>query len=259
MLSPDHRQLGVTVILADVTQLRQVDEAKSSLVSTVSHELRTPLTSQQLLLGLLLAGAGPTLSPSHKRMLEVVKGDSDRLYRTIEELLSLSRMESGRAQFQFRDISARETILSAVEPLKQLFVDKNLRLSVTVPDDLPSVKADPMAIHSALTNLLSNALKFTPPGGEVTVAANADDATIAFTVKDTGPGIPSEYRTRIFEKFFRVPTSAGPSGAGLGLSITKSIIEAHHGRIDFTCPSTGGVIFRFHVPISPSLVAASAI
>jgi two-component system, NtrC family, sensor histidine kinase KinB len=257
MLSPDQRQLGVTLILVDVTQLRQVDEAKSSLVSTVSHELRTPLTSQQLLLGLLLTSAGPKLSASQKRMLEVAKADSDRLYRTIEELLSLSRMESGRAQFQFRDVSPREIVLSAVEPLRQLFVDKNLRLSVTVSDDLPLVKADSTAVHSALTNLLSNALKFTPPGGEVIVSADAADTSVAFSVNDTGPGIPREFRPRIFEKFFRVPVPSGPSGAGLGLSITKSIIEAHHGKIEFICPETGGVVFRFHIPIPAAVTTAA--
>jgi NtrC-family two-component system sensor histidine kinase KinB len=250
MLSPDHRQLGVTAILVDVTQLRQVDEAKSSLVSTVSHELRTPLTSQQLLLGLLITSIGPTLSPSHKRMLEVAKADSDRLYRTIDELLSISRMESGRAQFQLREMAPHEIILSAVEPLRQLFIDKNLRLRVSAPDELPRVKADSTAAHSALTNLLSNALKFTPGGGEVTVAAVDAGQTVEFTVKDTGPGIPKEFRPRIFEKFFRVPASSGPSGAGLGLSIAKSIIEAHHGRIEFDCPATGGTIFRFHIPVS---------
>jgi two-component system, NtrC family, sensor histidine kinase KinB len=253
MLSPDHRQLGVTAMLVDVTQLRQVDEAKSNLVSTVSHELRTPLTSQQLLLGLLITSIGPMLSPSQKRMLDVVKADSDRLYRTIDELLSLSRMESGRAQLQFRDISPREIIVSAVEPLRQLFVDKNIQLAFAAPEDLPLVKVDPMAIHSALTNLLSNALKFTPAGGKVTISGDAADEFVAFTVKDTGPGIPSEFRHRIFEKFFRVPASSGPSGAGLGLSITKNIIEAHHGRIEFTCPGTGGANFRFHIPVSLAL------
>ncbi len=258
MLSPDQRQLGVTLILVDVTQLRQVDEAKSSLVSTVSHELRTPLTSQQLLLGLLLTSAGPKMSASQKRMLEVAKADSDRLYRTIEELLSLSRMESGRVNFQFRNVSPREIVVSAVEPLRQLFVDKNLRLSVTAPNDLPVIKADPMAVHSALTNLLSNALKFTPPGGEVVVSADVADTTVAFSVKDTGPGIPREFRPRIFEKFFRVPVPSGPSGAGLGLSITKNIIEAHHGEIEFACPDSGGAVFRFHIPVAHALASATA-
>ena len=262
MLSPDKRQIGVTAILVDVTQLRQVDEAKSSLVSLVSHELRTPLTSQQLLLGLLITTLGPTLPPNQKRMLEVAKQDSDRLYRTIDDLLSLSRMESGRMQFRFRAMSADEIIASAVEPLRQLFIDKSIVLDVQSNDRLPMVKADPSSIHSVLTNLLSNALKYSPAGGEVIVAAEQDGESVAFSVRDTGPGISEEFRPRIFEKFFRVPTSSGPSGAGLGLSIAKSIIEAHGGHIGFTCQKGEGTVFRFQIPIAgasgPILAEAEA-
>jgi NtrC-family two-component system sensor histidine kinase KinB len=256
MLSPDKRQLGVTAILVDVTQLRKVDEAKSSLVSTVSHELRTPLTSQQLLLGLLLTSVGPTLSANQKRMLEVAKADSDRLYRTIDDLLSLSRMESGRAQFRFRAMAPAEIITTAVEPLRQFFVDKRIKLAVQIHDELPRVTADPESMQSALTNLLSNALKFTPPGGEVFVSVEDAGAVVTFTVGDNGPGIPEEFRPRIFEKFFRVPASSGPSGAGLGLSIAKNIIEAHGGHIQFTCPKAGGTIFRFHIPVAPLMAHA---
>jgi signal transduction histidine kinase len=259
MLSPDKRQLGVTAILVDVTQLRKVDEAKSSLVSTVSHELRTPLTSQQLLLGLLLTSVGPTLSANQKRMLEIAKADSDRLYRTIDDLLSLSRMESGRAQFRFRAMAPLEIITNAVEPLRQFFVDKRIRLAVQTNDELPRVTADPESIKSALTNLLSNALKFTPPGGEVFVSAEDAGAVVTFTVGDNGPGIPEEFHPRIFEKFFRVPASSGPSGAGLGLSIAKNIIEAHGGHIQFTCPKTSGTIFRFHIPVAPLLAPAEGL
>jgi PAS domain S-box-containing protein len=249
MLSPDKRQLGVTAILVDVTQLRQVDEAKSSLVSTVSHELRTPLTSLQLLLGLLVTSLGPTLPPNQRRMLEVAKLDSDRLYRTIDDLLSLSRMESGRAQFKFRAMSPSEIILSAVEPLREVFTDKKLRLSVSAPDHLPSVSADSTAIHSAITNLLSNALKFTPAGGVVTVSTENVSDTVAFSVEDSGPGIPPEYRSRIFEKFFRIPRTEGPSGAGLGLAIAKEIAEAHGGLIELS-PSGSGSRFRITLPVA---------
>jgi two-component system, NtrC family, sensor histidine kinase KinB len=259
MLSPDRRQLGVTAILVDVTLLRHVDEAKSSLVSTVSHELRTPLTSQRLLLGLLISSVGPLLSLTQKRMLEVAKADSDRLYRTIDDLLSISRIESGRALFQFRPMSPQEIVLSSVDPLRELFTEKHLHLKVAVPADLPMVRADPVSVHSALTNLLSNALKFTPPGGDVTVAISEKDESIVFSVSDTGPGIPDEFRPRIFEKFFRVPASEGPSGAGLGLAITKNIIEAHSGHIEFACPKSGGATFRFTIPLAaqpvPSPVA----
>ena len=248
MLSPDHRPLGVTAILVDVTQLRQVDEAKSSLVSTVSHELRTPLTSQRLLLGLLTTTLAPTLPPKQKRMLEVAKADSDRLYRIIDDLLSISRIESGRVQFQFRAMSPNDLVQSSVEPLLQLFADKELGLEVRVPENLPLVRADGPSIQSALTNLLSNALKFTPAGGRVVAAARAGERGIVFSVTDTGPGIPAEFQERIFEKFFRVPGSSGTWGAGLGLSISKNIVEAHGGEIEFSCPPGGGTIFRFTIP-----------
>jgi len=251
MRSPDKRQIGVTAILVDVTQLRKVDEAKSSLVSTVSHELRTPLTSQQLLLGLLITSLGHILPPSKMKMLQTAKRDSDRLYQTIDELLSLSRMESGRAQFRFRAMSPREIIGSAVEPLRQLFADKEIELTIEPVDDLPPVNADPISIQSVMTNLLSNALKFTPSGGKVIVWSEKNGQTISFNVKDTGPGIPAEFRTQIFQKFFRVPSPSAPSGAGLGLSIAKNIIEAHSGQIDFDCPPTGGTIFRFQIPVVP--------
>jgi two-component system, NtrC family, sensor histidine kinase KinB len=258
MLSADHRPLGVTAILVDVTQLRRVDEAKSSLISTVSHELRTPLTSQQLLLGLLLTTAAPSLPPNQRKMLEVAKADSDRLYRTIDELLSLSRMESGRMQFQFRDLKPRNIVMSSVDPLRVMFADKLLRLKIEVGNELPAVRADPVSVNSALTNLLSNALKFTPAGGEVTVSAEENGDHVLFSVADSGPGIPSEFRARIFEKFFRVPAPAGPSGAGLGLNIAKNIIEAHGGQIEFICPDTGGTIFRFQIPMAAQFAQAQA-
>jgi PAS domain S-box-containing protein len=246
MLSTDQRRLGIVAILVDVTQLRHVDEAKSGLVSTVSHELRTPLTSQRLLLGLLMSSSG--LSASQKRMLDVVKSDTERLHHTIDHLLGIGRMESGRAHFQLRQIAPREIVAAAVDPLRQLFTESNLRLNVKVAENLPPVQADATAMHSALTNLLSNALKFTPPGGQITVACENGNNLVKFSVSDTGPGIPPEFRQRIFEKFFRVPISSGPSGAGLGLSITKNIVEAHRGHIDFLCPPTGGSIFQISLP-----------
>jgi PAS domain S-box-containing protein len=255
MTSPDDRLLGVTAILMDITQLRKVDEAKSSLVSIVSHELRTPLTSQRLLLSLLISSARSLLDPTQNRMLEVAKADSDRLYRTIENLLSISRIESGRAQFQFRPMMPREIVSSSIGQIGDLFAGKSLELKVCVPEDLPPVQADTASINSVMTNLLSNALKFTPAGGRVSVTSSCDGKFVWFSVTDTGPGIPMEYRPRIFEKFYRVPTPSGPSGAGLGLSIAKDIIEAHHGQIELASPDGRGATFRFSLPIDPSALA----
>ncbi|MDB5171305.1 MAG: multi-sensor signal transduction histidine kinase [Phycisphaerales bacterium] len=248
MSSPDQRQVGVTTILVDVTRFRHMDEAKSGLVSTVSHELRTPLTSQRLVLGLLLETVASSLTASQRRLLEVAKADSDRLYRTIEDLLSISRIESGRAQFQFRPMSPHDIVHSAIDALRPLFADKNLSLTVSAPTDLPSVRADAPSICSALTNLISNALKFAPAGGRVAVIARNSDGRVSFAVTDSGPGVPEEFRSRLFEKFFRVPLSSGPTGAGLGLTITKQIIDAHDGGIEFTCPPEGGTVVQFWLP-----------
>jgi signal transduction histidine kinase len=247
MISDDRRQVGVAVILVDVTQLRRVDEAKSSLVSTVSHELRTPLTSQRLLLGLLLDTIGQSLPPNQHRMLVAAKADSDRLYRTIEDLLSISRIESGRAQFQLRPVAPDELVRSAVEPFRQLLGDKNIRLNASAPADLPRITADLSSISSALANLLSNAIKFSPAGGEIRLSVAAVNGAVEFTVADDGPGIPPEFRQRIFEKFFRVPSSSGPAGAGLGLAIAKEIVEAHGGGINVDCPESGGARFTIRL------------
>ncbi|MDB5292538.1 MAG: multi-sensor signal transduction histidine kinase [Phycisphaerales bacterium] len=257
MSSPDNRQVGVTTILVDMTRFRHMDEAKSSLVSTVSHELRTPLTSQRLVLGLLLETVGSSLTASQRRLLEVAKADSDRLYRTIEDLLSISRIEAGRAQFQFRPMAPNEIVHAAVDALRPLFADKNLSLTISAPADLPFVRADAPSICSALTNLVSNALKFTPAGGRVAVTAENGDRRVSFAVVDSGPGVPEEFRARIFEKFFRVPVSSGPTGAGLGLAIAKQIIDAHDGRIEFNCPREGGAVVRFWLPYQHASISHS--
>lgn len=253
MLSGDGRQLGVTIILADVTQLRRVDEAKSDLISTVSHELRTPLTSQRLVLGMLVSSVSKQLTANQQRLLTVAKADGDRLFRTIEDLLSISRIESGRMQFQYRQADIREFLLATLEPLAELFKGKAVDLSVNIPAELPAVKIDVVSMRSAVTNLLSNAMKFTPSGGHVSVVVEPGHESVTIRVADTGPGIPVEYRPRIFEKFYRVPVATGPSGAGLGLSISREIVEAHGGTINFVCPDSGGCTFSITLPAHASV------
>jgi NtrC-family two-component system sensor histidine kinase KinB len=253
LMAPDDGAiLGVTVIMVDVTGLRRTDEIKSGLVSTVSHELRTPLTSMRM--GILLLAQeklGP-LTVKQRQSLDVVKEDSDRLYRTIENLLNISRMEAGRAQFQFLPIDPREIVKQAVAGVQAGITEKKLRLQIELPEELPKVKADLASCVSALGNFLSNAIKYTPSGGIITVAARSEEGFVAFTVTDTGPGIPEQFREHLFEKFFRVPSAGGPSGAGLGLSIVKEIVNAHHGRVNFRSQPEGGSRFEFSLPRIPS-------
>lgn len=236
---------GVTVILVDVTRLHSADEAKSSLVSTVSHELRTPLTSIRMALGLLTGGRFAALDPKQSALLKAAREDSERLNRIVENLLNLSRMESGTSQFQLRPIPPMEIISQAVEPLRSAFAEKAIELTLNVPQSLPEVWAEPAAIGSALTNLLSNALKFTPTGGSVRVAARAEGDFVAVEVEDTGPGVPDKFAGRIFDRFFRVPRNDGPSGAGLGLAIAKEVVIAHGGAIELRRREGSGSTFRF--------------
>ena len=196
-----------------------------------------------------------SLGPKQTVLLEAARQDSDRLYRIIENLMNISRIESGRAQFQFRQISPADIVANAVDPMRAAFAEKGLKLQVTVAADLPRVFADPVAIGSALTNLLSNALKFTPAGGEVTARAELENERISFTVADTGPGIPDQYASRIFEKFFRIPSKDGPSGAGLGLAIAKEIAEAHGGSIELSRDKKPGSEFRLSLPLTSNLPA----
>jgi signal transduction histidine kinase len=248
MLGKAHELIGVTVILADVTRLLRADEAKSGLISIVSHELRTPLTGVRMSLSLLASDKFAGNPASQKRLITAAREEGERLHQIIDNLLNISRIESGRAQFQFTRMAPSEIVRNAIGPLAPAFAEKGLATTVDVADRLPMATVDPMAIGSALTNLLTNAMKFTPAPGKVTVAAHAENGALVFEVADTGPGIPAEYRDRIFEKFFRVPSNAGPTGAGLGLTIAREIAEAHGGTLDFHCPPAGGTVFELTIP-----------
>jgi NtrC-family two-component system sensor histidine kinase KinB len=258
MISAEGAMLGITVILVDVTRLRHADELKSGLVSTVSHELRTPLTSIRM--GVLMLNEeklGP-LTSRQRKSLNAVREDSDRLHRIIENLLSMGRLEAGGEKFQTQRMTAEEIVRLAVESVRPGIGEKGIRLQIELAPDLPSVMADPSCIELALGNLLSNALKFSPPGGQVRVAAQSDANALTFEVQDNGPGIPQEYAARIFQRFFRVPQTGGPAGAGLGLAISKEIVEAHGGRIWFNSIA-GGSTFCFTIPFEPTLIPGSSI
>jgi len=253
MLDGAGETIGVAVILVDVTQLRHADDLKSGLVSTVSHELRTPLTALRMAISLLQGEKIGALTARQRTLVNAAGEESERLFRIIDDLLNISRIESGRAQFDMRPSSPRGIVDSVVESTRDAFEHKGLRLEVDCPIDLPEVQADATFITHALGNLLANALKFTPAGGNVTIGAESENHGVRFFVRDTGPGIPPQFADRIFEKFFRIPRADGPAGVGLGLAIAKEIIEAHGGQIHFHPNESGGSVFSFTLPASASL------
>ncbi len=241
------RQLvGVTLMLTDVTRLRRVDEVKNGLISTVSHELKTPLTSIRLAIHVLLGEKLGPLSPPQTEILATARQDSDRLYQVIEDLLDISRIESGGAEIQLQPVNVEELIVQATDKVRSAFLDHKIMLSLNVAPDVPPVLVDPARFHLVFDNLLSNALKYTPAGGEVRVTARPEGSMVRFAVEDTGMGIGPEYLPRVFEKFFRVPGQEHIS-SGLGLTIAKETVEAHGGAIEVASQPGKGTKFTFTV------------
>ncbi len=239
--------LSVTLILADVTDLRRLDEMKSGLLATVSHELRTPLTSLQMALHILLDERLGALTPAQTELLVGARDDAARLSEILASLLELARLEDGRQLLAAQAISARDFVEEALVDLRPELADAGLRLTVEIDPAAPAVSIDPARARLVLANLVTNALHFTPAGGSVTVRAERRDAMVRFTVADSGRGIAAEHLGRVFEKFYQVP-GTGVGGAGLGLSIAREIILAHGGDIGAESRPGAGATFWFTLP-----------
>ena len=247
ILDEDHQLLGVTVVLADVTNLRRLDEMKSGMLAVVSHELKTPLTSIRMGVHLLLEERIGALNSQQNDLLVAVRDDSDRLNGIVSNLLDMGRIEAGRALMDLKPEPADAVVGDSTEPLRSAFGDRGVQLRTELPSDLPTILVDRMRIGLVFSNLLTNALKYTAPGGEVCIRAEAGDDNVTFSVTDTGTGIPADYLPQIFERFFRVPGQNGATGAGLGLAISREIVEAHGGQIKVESTPGKGSTFKFTV------------
>ena len=237
------RQLaGVTLMLTDVTRLRRLDEVKTGLISTVSHELKTPLTSVRLAIHLVLSEKIGDLTAKQIEVLEAAREDSDRLYQVIEDLLDISRIESGQAGIRLQPVNVQELVLRVTDKVRAAFRDQRVTLTTEVDPEVPQVLADSTRLPLVFDNLLNNALKYTPQGGEVKVTAKSGNGMVRFTVADSGVGIAPDYQRRVFEKFFRVPGQEQAS-SGLGLTIAKEIVEAHGGSIGVASQEGRGTTF----------------
>ena len=243
----DGELTGVVLILKDVTEPRRLEEMKSNLVSTVSHQLRTPLTSIRMAIHLLLEEKVGPLTEKQAELLLTARDESDALHGILANLLDISRMESGRLKMDFQDVSPATLVTEAVAPFRRAAQDGGVEIETNLPGDPPTVSADAGQIGHVFANLLSNALRYTTPGGRITVSAEAeaDERMVRFTVSDTGSGIPHQFLQRIFEHFFRVPEQKSETGAGLGLAIAKQIVEAHGGHINVESQEGKGTTFSF--------------
>jgi NtrC-family two-component system sensor histidine kinase KinB len=251
MRDNSHRLLGAVTILEDITHLREVDRIKSEFIATASHELRTPLTSVQMGVHLLLEGALGELTESQNEVLQACRQDCDRLDNLMRELLDLSRIEAGESPPQRTTVSLKELLTRAVKELRPQVEAKGLQLRLVLPIDLPFVSVDRQQIERVISNLVINALRHTEDG-EIKISAEQRDSAVAVSVSDTGSGIPSEYLPHIFDKFVQVP-GARTGGAGLGLTISKSIVEANGGQISVQSQVGRGTTFTFTLPGSGSV------
>jgi two-component system, NtrC family, sensor histidine kinase KinB len=223
--------IGVALVLADVTRQKRIAELEVEPISVVSHELKTPLTSVRMAIYMLLDERVGSLSPKQLELLGAARDDCNRLYQIVENLLDISRIEAGRGVLDLKPTSPSVLVTQAVETFATAFRSAGVELVSSVPDDIPNVLADPARIQHVFSNLLSNALKASSSGQQVFVRAKTVDREVIFTVQDQGNGIPSEWLSKIFDKFFRFHATGKAEGAGLGLAIAKDVVEAHGGRI----------------------------
>lgn len=250
----DDRQtyLGSVSTIRDVTVEREAMQMKNEFVSTVSHELRTPLTSIKGYIDLILDGEAGEVNEIQQEFLSIVKENSDRLVELINDMLDISRIESGRIVLKVQPLDVAERVEGAVNTFRAVTDQQGRTIHVNVPDDLPKAAGDPDRVGQVLINFISNAIKYSPEGGDVHVRASADGTRVRVGISDEGIGIEPEDQARLFTKFYRVDSSLTREigGTGLGLSICKSIIELLGGEVGVESEPGSGSTFWFTLPLA---------
>ncbi len=241
---------GFYTLATDVTEIRRLERLKSEFVSTVSHELRTPLTSIRGSLGLLSGGVAGALPDKAKGLIEIAKNNCERLIRLINDMLDIEKIESGKMTFNLRLLELMELVEQVARANDGFAVQHGVRLQVTAAVPGAKVHGDGDRLVQVLTNLISNACKFSPAGSSVDIAVTRLDDRLRVEVTDHGPGISDDFRSRIFQKFSQADATSTrkEGGTGLGLSISKAIIERLGGRIGFSSEPGKGSTFYFELP-----------
>lgn len=236
--------------LMDLTERKRVEQMKNDFVSTVSHELRTPLTSISGALGLIVGGALGAAPPAMQQMLEIAYRNSLRLGHLINDLLDMEKIAAGKMSFELREHSLGDLLEESLASNQALCEQHGVRCTLEHPTDV-LVWVDGLRLQQVLGNFLSNAVKFTPEGGEIRLHSSLRGTKVRISVTDQGPGIPEAFRSRVFEKFAQADASDSrqKSGTGLGLAITKELIERMGGTVGFDCVPGQGTTFWCELPI----------
>jgi two-component system phosphate regulon sensor histidine kinase PhoR len=240
----------VLLTLHDLTRMRQVETSQREFVSNVSHELRNPMASIKAMVETLESGA---VNDSQVALdfLSRMRGDVDRMNGLVNDLLELSRMESGQFKIDAEPMALTPLVHAVKNQFGETAAAQDVKLVGDLAENLPPVMVDGEKLNQIFVNLVENSLKFTPPGGEILVRAEAEDEHVQVVLKDTGIGVAPQHLPHIFERFYKVNRSRRDSGTGLGLSIVKQLVEAHGGRISVESKEGEGCTFTFTLPRAP--------
>lgn len=258
VLSGDEGKIvGAVCVFKDITKIRAAEQMKADFVSMVTHELKAPLSIIKASANNILDGISGEINRDQKTCLDIIKNTSERLLGLANDLLDLSKLESGAYELNLEDVDIREVIQNCLKDFEILISQKKLKVSFDSKKEFPLARADFNKLEQVFINLISNAVKFTPVAGEIRINAEVGDDVIKFSVSDTGKGIPKDAQERIFDKFQQIYDKEARKlgGTGLGLSVTRAIVEAHKGQIWVESPPTGeerglgkGSKFIFTIP-----------
>jgi PAS domain S-box-containing protein len=255
-LSRDHYEdiNLVTAIFRDVSTEREMARRVGEFYSSVSHELRTPLTSIRASLGLIEGGLAGEIPDKTAKLVHIARIESDRLVRMVNDILDIKKVESGKLELKYEDLCPKDLVDRTIETLRGMALELNVHLSVENKNVPTSFAGDRDRLTQVLTNLISNALKFSPPEATVVVSTASCGGMVRFSVEDKGPGISKEDSGKLFGLFeqFSNNSSRTIKGSGLGLAISKSLVELHHGKIGYRTELGKGSTFWFEVPITRS-------
>jgi PAS domain S-box-containing protein len=245
----EERQAGLLVVLHDITRLKAMDRLKTEFVSNVSHELRAPLTALKLYINLLRRG----LEEKREHYLSQLEDQANKLAALVNNLLDLSRLDRGAIPFAPEMVALAPLAHEVINTFADVASDRGLQLISSLPPDLPLVYADPLQIRQVFTNLLSNAINYTPAGGTIEIRLAHEADWVRCTISDTGIGIPPAELPHLFERFFRASNARQQhvSGTGLGLAIVKEIVELHGGSVSVESVLGVGTTFHVRLPVSP--------
>lgn len=250
VLQQSRKAAGEVYILKNVTEYKELDEAKTNFIATVSHELKTPISSIKMSVKLLDDERIGGMNPEQKELVQHIKEDCGRLLKITSELLDLSQVETGNLQLNFVKWDPRKVAIYAMDTVRFQAEQKETALELISRNDLPKVNVDIEKTAWVLVNLLSNALRYSPKKSKVVIQIIESEKNIEFSVRDFGKGIDEQYQQKLFDRYFQVPTDGNnKSGSGLGLAISKDFIEAQGGKIWVESEIGVGSRFCFQLPI----------